>query len=43
MLRGSQNGDCDKIIAISQQIIYHFVHQEVNMEEKDRQILKDDD
>jgi hypothetical protein len=31
MLRGPQSGDCEKIIAISQQIIYHFILQEVNM------------
>lgn len=43
MLRGSQNGDCEKIIAISQQIIYNFVLHEVNMPEEDRQILKEDE
>ena len=25
MLRNIQSGDCEKVIAISQQIIYHFI------------------
>lgn len=43
MLRGPQNGDCEKIIAISQNIIYHFILIEVKLPEEERQILKDDD
>jgi hypothetical protein len=43
MMRGPQNGDCEKIIMISQNIIYHFVLHEVNLPEEERQILKDDD
>ena len=42
MMRGSQSGDCEKIIAISQNVIYPFVLIEVNMEPEERQLLKED-
>lgn len=43
MMRGAQNGDSEKLIAISQNIIYYFVLIEVNKVEGDRQILVNDD
>jgi hypothetical protein len=33
MMRGAQNGDSEKLIAMSQNIIYHFVLIEVNKPE----------
>ena len=43
MLKAQQNNDAERIIAISQNIIYYFILIEVNKEEKERQILIQDE
>ena len=43
MLKAQQSNDAERIIAISQNIIYYFILIEVNREEKDRQILIQDE